>query len=192
MEPWRGTSTMRWLATLVLGLIVAAAGQARAEKDGAFRFALTAIDGTPLPLAPFAGKAVLVVNTASFCGFTGQYAGLQRLWEEYRERGLVVIGVPSGDFGGQEYAKNSQIKEFCETRFDLDFPLAEKVKVRGPHAHPLFAWLRDELGEEAGPRWNFFKYLVGPDGRAVAFWPSSVEPDAPEIRRRIESVLPVT
>jgi glutathione peroxidase len=131
-----------------------------------------------------------VVNTASRCGFTYQYAGLQRLWSDYRERGLVVLGVPSNDFGGQEPGTNEQIKTFCEVNFDVDFPMTEKVRVKGPGAHPLFAWFRAELGEQAGPRWNFHKYLLDPEGKVVASWPSSVEPDAPEVRAAVERLLP--
>jgi glutathione peroxidase len=123
------------------------------------------------------------------CGFTYQYAALQRLWEAYRDRGLVVLGVPSNDFGGQEPGSAAEIKSFCEANFDVDFPLTEKVGVRGAGAHPLFAWLRAELGPDAAPRWNFHKYLIGPDGRALATWPSGVEPDAPAVRAAVEGAL---
>jgi glutathione peroxidase len=123
------------------------------------------------------------------CGFTYQYAALHRLWEAYRQRGLVVLGVPSNDFGGQEPGSAAEIKSFCEANFDVDFPLTEKVGVRGPGSHPLFAWLRAELGPDAAPRWNFHKYLIGPDGRALATWPSGVEPDAPAVRAAVERTL---
>jgi glutathione peroxidase len=161
----------------------------RPALGGAFAFSFTAIEGDPLPLARYAGRPLLVVNTASQCGYTYQYAALQRLWERYRERGLVVLGVPSNDFR-QETADHAAIKAFCEANFDADFPLTEKVAVRGPGSHPLFAWLRAELGEGAGPRWNFHKYLIAPDGRAVAAWPSGVEPDSPEVVRAVEALLP--
>jgi glutathione peroxidase len=135
------------------------------------------------------GGLLLVVNTASMCGFTYQYAALQRLWEAYRDRGLVVLGVPSNDFGGQEPGSAAEIKSFCEANFDVDFPLTEKVSVRGPGSHPLFAWLRAELGPDATPRWNFHKYLIGPDGRALVTWPSGIEPDAPAVREEVERAL---
>jgi glutathione peroxidase len=141
-------------------------------------------------MSSFAGKPVLVVNTASMCGFTYQYAALQRLWQRYRDRGLVVLGVPSNDFGGQEPGSGQQIKTFCEANFDVDFPLTEKVHVQGPQSHPLFAWFRQQLGESVGPRWNFSKYLVAPDGRVVAAWTSSVEPDSPAVTEAIERLLP--
>jgi glutathione peroxidase len=165
---------------------VGAAEVGRSAHD----FAFTAIEGTPLPMRGFAGRPVLVVNTASQCGFTYQYAALQRLWAAYRERGLVVLGVPSNDFGGQEPGSNQEIKRFCEANFDVDFPLTEKVRVKGDGSHPLFAWFRAVLGEEAGPRWNFHKYLVAPDGRVVAQWPSSVEPDSGAITTAVERLLP--
>ena len=156
----------------------------------AYDFTFTAIEGQPLPLASFRGKTVLVVNTASFCGFTRQYAGLQEVWERYRDRGLVVLGVPSNDFGGQEPGTEAEIKEFCEVNFDVDFPLAEKEQVVGPDAHPFYRWAAEQLGAAAAPRWNFHKYLVGPDGRLVAWFPTRTEPTAPEVTEAIEANLP--
>ena len=156
----------------------------------AYDFTFTAIEGQPLPLASFRGKTVLVVNTASFCGFTRQYAGLQEVWERYRDRGLVVLGVPSNDFGGQEPGTEAEIKEFCEVNFDVDFPLAEKEQVVGPDAHPFYRWAAEQLGAAAAPRWNFHKYLVGPDGRLVAWFPTRTEPTAPEVTEAIEASLP--
>ncbi|MCS6780123.1 MAG: glutathione peroxidase [Geminicoccaceae bacterium] len=183
---------MRLLLALIalLAALGSPSGDIRAADRGAHAFAFTSIEGEPLPLERFAGRPLLVVNTASLCGYTYQYAALQRLWARYRDRGLVVLGVPSNDFGNQEPGTAQQIKTFCETNFDVDFPLTDKVSVRGPGSHPLFAWLRRELGEAVGPRWNFHKFLIGPDGRAVAAWPSRVEPDAPEITAAIERLLP--
>ncbi|MCS6878695.1 MAG: glutathione peroxidase [Geminicoccaceae bacterium] len=182
-------ATLALLFAFLVGLAPSrtAAGQG-AAGEGAYAFAFVSIEGEPLPLARFRGRPLLVVNTASLCGFTYQYAALQRLWTRYRERGLVVLAVPSNDFN-QEPGTNAQIKTFCETNFALDFPMTEKVRVRGPDAHPFFLWLRRELGERAGPRWNFYKYLIDGQGRAVAVWPSSVEPEAPEIARAIERAL---
>ncbi len=159
------------------------------EAMGAHAFSFTSIEGEPLALASYAGHPVLIVNTASMCGFTYQYAALQRLFDAYRQRGLIVLGVPSNDFGNQEPGSATEIKKFCTANFDVDFPLTEKVQVKGPQSHPLFVWLRHELGASAGPRWNFHKYLIRPDGMAAASWPSSVEPDGPEIRAAVESLL---
>jgi glutathione peroxidase len=156
----------------------------------AFDFAFQAIDGQPLPLANFKGKAVLVVNTASQCGYTPQYQGLQDLWQRYRDRGLVVLGVPSNDFGGQEPGTAAEIKRFCEVNFSVDFPLTEKQTVIGAKAHPLYRWLAAELGEGAAPRWNFHKYLIAPDGSIAGVFPTRVDPLAPEVIKAVEAVLP--
>lgn len=175
------------LATLLTWLAISLAPAAAA--GGGHAFSLTAIEGGPLPLEQWRGRPVLVVNTASFCGYTDQYAGLQALWERYRDRGLVVLGVPSNDFA-QETGTSSEIKAFCEANFSVDFPLADKTVVRGPESHPLFDWLRAELGQTAGPGWNFYKFLIGPDGQALAVWPSPVQPEADAITAAIERVLP--
>jgi glutathione peroxidase len=163
---------------------------AAGDVANAHAFSFTAIEGGPLPLDGFAGRPVLVVNTASMCGFTYQYAALQRLYDAYRQRGLVVLGVPSNDFGNQEPGSATEIKQFCEANFDVDFPLTEKVHVTGTQSHALFAWLRLQLGDGAGPRWNFHKYLISPDGRVVGAWPSTVEPDATQITTAVEQLLP--
>lgn len=175
-----------WL--VVLAWCLASPVQAAGEGS-AFDFGFTAIEGGPLPLAAYAGHPVLVVNTASRCGYTYQYAALQRLWIAYRDRGLIVLGVPSNDFGNQEPGAAAEIKQFCEANFDVDFPMTEKVHVVGADSHPLFAWFRARLGVQAGPGWNFHKFLIAPDGRAVAAWPSGVEPDSPAIRALIEPLL---
>ena len=149
----------------------------------------TTIDGQCLPLNTFEGRPVLVVNTASECGFTPQYAGLQQLWQRYRDRGLIVLGVPSNDFGGQEPGGETTIREFCTTRYSVDFPLTSKQKVIGDDAHPFYRWIVEQLGEAGAPRWNFHKYLIGPDGELVNMWPSRVEPLSSEITHAIETLL---
>ena len=161
-----------------------------AEAANAHDFHFTAIDGKDLPLSTFKGKAVLVVNTASQCGFTPQYAGLQALWRAYRERGLVVLGVPSNDFGGQEPGSHAEIKQFCEVNFNVDFPLTEKQTVSGAEAHPFYKWAADELGATAKPRWNFHKYLIAPDGRLVDWFSTPTNPMSDKVKKAVESVLP--
>lgn len=153
-------------------------------------FDFTSIDGTPMPAASFKGKAVLVVNTASFCGYTKQYAGLQSLYEKYKARGLVVLGVPSNDFGGQEPGTEGEIKEFCEANFAIDFPMTTKQKVKGKDAHPFYRWAAETGGPDKAPRWNFHKYLVGPDGRLVAAIPTRVSPTDAQAIALIEGALP--
>ncbi len=182
---------MRRIAVLLAVLLLAlppAAPAAAAESAHDFDF--VSIEGEPLAMRDFAGKAVLLVNTASFCGFTPQYEQLQALWEDYRARGLVVLGVPSDDFGGQEYDDNAEIKQFCEVNFGIDFPMTEKQKVKGPGAHPLFAWIRGQLADNAEPGWNFHKFLIAPDGRAVAGFPTTTRPDAAPVIAAIERLLP--
>lgn len=172
------------LAVIALGPGAAAAG------GNAHDFAFTSIEGEPLAMADFAGKAVLVVNTASRCGYTPQYSGLQELWQRYKDRGLVVLGVPSNDFGGQEPGDEAQIKQFCEATFGIDFPMTEKQPVTGADAHPLFRWFAGELGDKGRPTWNFHKFLITPEGRVVDAWPARVEPGSDTLLAAIDGVLP--
>ena len=133
---------------------------------------------------------MLLVNTASRCGFTPQYAGLQELWERYRDRGLVVLGVPSNDFLNQEPGTAAEIKAFCEVHFGIDFPMTEKQRVIGRQAHPLYRWIEAELGREGRPRWNFHKFLITPDGAVVGGWGARTKPLAEEVVAAVEQVLP--
>jgi glutathione peroxidase len=176
-----GLAIIAWLAMVAVG---------SAEPRSAHDFAFASIDGEPLPMRDFAGRAVLVVNTASFCGFTHQYEELQTVWQRYRDRGLVVLGVPSNDFGQQEPGSEAEIKQFCEVNFNIDFPMTEKQQVVGDQAHPLFKHIVEQLGPQAAPRWNFHKYLVTPDGDLTGAWPSRVAPTSPEIVSAIEAALP--
>lgn len=186
---------------LVLVAVTAAAGLAgqlqavqattssAAAEPSAHAFSFTSIAGEPLPLARYAGQPVLLVNTASRCGFTYQYEGLQALYERYRARGLVVLGVPSNDFGGQEPGDESQIKQFCEATFGITFPMTEKQQVRGETAHPLYRWLADRMGSDGVPRWNFHKILLDGQGKPVAGWPSSREPLSEPVTAAVEAAL---
>ena len=179
--------------SFLIAVMISGAAAAMADQDAgdsAHVFAFTSIDGEPLPLDRYAGKAVLVVNTASRCGFTHQYADLQALWERYRDRGLIVLGVPSNDCGGQEPGSEAEIKEFCEVNFDIDFPMTSKVHVTGDAAHPFYRWAGDQFGAMAKPRWNFHKYLIAPDGRLVDWFSTVTEPDADKLTRAIEAQLP--
>lgn len=167
----------------------AATAKAQGAKMTAHQFEFSSIEGDRLPLSQYKGKAVLVVNTASFCGFTPQYTDLEQLWRRYKDRGLVVLGVPSNDFGGQEPGGATEIKAFCET-YNVSFPLTEKQKVIGGEAHPLYRWIASELGEAGAPRWNFHKYLIDGDGALVGAWPSRVKPTAHEVTAAVEQALP--
>ena len=158
-------------------------------SGSAYDFEFKGIDGDPLPLSSFRDKAVLVVNTASQCGLTPQYDGLEALWSQYRDQGLVVLGVPSNDFGAQEPGTESEIKSFCETRFSVDFPMTAKAIVKGDAAHPFYKWAKSELGEAAEPKWNFHKILIGKDGRLVAGFGSRTEPGDPAVVAAIDGAL---
>jgi glutathione peroxidase len=161
------------------------------DEESAHQFAFVGIDGGALPLSAWAGHPVLVVNTASFCGYTSQYRDLEALWQRYRGRGLIVLGVPSNDFGAQEPGTAVEIKSFCEANYGVDFPLTEKCRVVGGNAHPFYAWVASTLGEGAAPRWNFHKYLIGPDGALAGAWPSAVRPGDSQITQEVESLLTV-
>jgi glutathione peroxidase len=152
-------------------------------------FEFTSIDGKPLKMSGFAGKPVLLVNTASECGSTPQYAGLQALWDKYKDKGFVVLGVPSNDFGGQEPGTEADIAQFCETNYNVTFPMTSKNKVIGGDAHPLYKWVVDQAGEAAAPRWNFHKYLIGADGELKGVFGTKVTPESGELVSAIENEL---
>ena len=143
-------------------------------------------DEKPQSLCQYAGKVLLVVNTASYCGFTGQYAGLEALYARYRDRGLVVLGFPSNDFA-QEGGNNGQIADFCENTYGVKFPMFAKSSVAGEQASPFFRELAAQTGQ--APRWNFYKYLIGRDGRAVDHFASMTAPDSPRLVRAVEQQL---
>lgn len=150
---------------------------------------LPAIDGAAHAPALFQDKVVLLVNTASFCRYTGQYEDLQKLWTRYRGRGFVILGVPANDFGGQEPGSNAAIKSFCELNYGVDFPLLEKQTVVGPGAHPLYKWAAAVAGPAGVPRWNFHKILIGRDGRLVAWFSTQTPPLDARVTGAIERAL---
>lgn len=183
-------------AVVTLGLITAATlatdeatAAGAASPQTAFEHEFRSIDGSKMSLADWRGKVLLVVNTASFCGFTPQYEGLQKLWEKYESKGLVVIGVPSNDFGGQEPEAESRIKEFCTGAFGVTFPLTAKYEVKGAAAHPFYRWAVSALGPGSAPRWNFHKVLVGRDGKAIGAYESNVTPQSAKLVTAIEAAL---
>ncbi|MCP4326895.1 MAG: glutathione peroxidase [Alphaproteobacteria bacterium] len=179
----------RLLAAL---LIISAAGTAGAAAPTALDWRavpLPALDGGDLPPALFEGKVVLLVNTASFCGYTHQYGGLRDIWQRYRDRGLVVLGVPSNDFGAQEPGSSGEIKQFCELTYGIDFPMLDKQRVKGAKRHPLYEWAAGETGPAGEPRWNFHKILIDRDGRLAGWFPTATEPTAPAVIAVIEAAL---
>ena len=177
------------LPLLIAAVVAPRLAQATAmSRITAYAFTFKGLDGKDIALAEHAGKPLLIVNTASQCGYTPQYAGLQELWTRYRDRGLLIVGVPSNDFGGQEPGGAAEISKTAHGDFHVSFPLAEKVAVKGPAAHAFYKWAALERPGEA-PRWNFHKYLVSRDGRLKASFPSAVEPTDPRLIAAIESEL---
>lgn len=168
-------------AVLAAPLLMAAA-----PVPEVYEYTLAALEGGTLSLADFRGRALLIVNTASFCGYTPQYAALQRLHDRFSAEGFAVIGVPSNDFR-QESTDAARIREFCDTMYGITFPMAGLTQVRGPQAHPLFIWLSERGG--GAPRWNFHKYLVARDGRTVRAFPTATEPESPTLLRAVQAAL---
>lgn len=163
------------LALMLAGTASPAFGQAAMSNRTAYGFSFQSLQGEPINLADYTGKPLLIVNTASLCGFTPQYAGLQELWTKFGERGLVVIGVPSNDFGRQEPGGAKEIAETAHHQYGVSFPIAAKADVRGPDAHPFYRWAATERPKDL-PRWNFHKYLIGRDGHIAEVFPERVEP----------------
>lgn len=177
-------------ALLLSALLLTSAAQAAPDCPPLLKHTLKDIDGTMQSLCAYAGKVVLVVNTASQCGYTGQYKGLQALHEKYGQRGLVVLGFPANDFGGQEPGSNATIKDFCESSYQVDFPLFSKVGVTAANANPLHEGLAKATGER--PRWNFHKYLIDRSGTRALSFASRIDPESKEIVQAIESMLKAT
>tara|TARA_B100000795_G_scaffold202496_1_gene156254 strand:- start:3812 stop:4324 length:513 start_codon:yes stop_codon:yes gene_type:complete len=154
-----------------------------------FDLSIKNINGEELDLNRLKGKAVLLVNVASKCGFTKQYADLQILFDQYKDEGLVVIGVPSNQFGGQEPGTNKEIKDFCETNFNITFPLTDKVNVKGKDAHELYLWAKENHGKSTVPKWNFHKILINKEGKIQDTFNSFIEPLSKKITKQIEKIL---
>ncbi|MFT4954653.1 MAG: glutathione peroxidase [Brevundimonas sp.] len=170
-------------------LFAAAPPVEQAPEGTAYRFAFDGLSTPNLPMTAFQGDVVLVVNTASKCGFTPQYEGLQTLYEEYGGQGFAVVGVPSGDFLNQELENADEIREFCTLNFGVTFPMAGRTRVTGDDAHPFYQWARAEMGDDAVPGWNFHKLLIDRQGRLIAAFPSATTPTADEVRQAIEGAL---
>ena len=190
MPPSVPTNRRRFLTILTA---LAAPGSALAQSPGmsrvtAYAFGFAGLTGGDIRLADHASKPILIVNTASLCGYTPQYAGLQQLWSRFRARGLMIIGVPSNDFGGQEPGGAAEIAYTAHSDYQVDFPMAAKVNIRGNNPHPFYRWAAAERPLEA-PRWNFHKYLIGRDGALKASFSSAVDPLDPAIITAIEVEL---
>jgi glutathione peroxidase len=178
----------RFFVTLIgaaAGTCFAWPAAAQMSRISAYAFSFEGLNGSPINLADHAGRPILVVNTASHCGYTPQYAGLQKLWARYRERGLLVVGVPSNDFGGQEPGGATEIGKTAQGEYHVNFPIAQKAVVKGSQAHAFYKWAAQQRPNEL-PRWNFHKYLIGRDGALKASFGSAVDPLDPAIIAAIE------
>jgi len=173
------------VAALTTATVLTAASQA---PKSAFDFNMTTINGKPMPFAQYKGKVLLVVNTASMCGYTPQYEGLQALQDKYKGQGFTVIGVPSSDFD-QELESDKEIKTFCESKFGIKFPMSTKSAVTGDKATPFYRWAATTLGADKAPKWNFHKYLVGRDGKLIAAYPSKVTPSSSELTTAVNQAI---
>ena len=175
----------------MLCLLISAAGVTGGEKS-IFDYTLNTIDGQPAPLSAYKGKVVMLVNVASRCGFTPQYTVLEAIYEKYKERGFVIVGIPANNFGAQEPGTNQEIKTFCQSKYNVTFPMMSKVSVKGEDKTPLYQYLTDK---SANPKtggdiqWNFTKFLVGADGQIVARFEPKVTPDSAEVTAAIEKAL---
>jgi len=183
---------MRFLKTFLILLLGTAAMNmpAKAQEQNAYDFSFTTLVGAqPLPLAQFKGQVILVVNTASQCGFTGQYEGLEKLYTTYKDRGLVIVGVPSNDFGKQEPGSSDDIAHFCKLNYGVDFPMASKEDVIGDDAHPFYKWANEYFGYIGRPKWNFHKYLIDRRGNLVTYFHSTTTPDDEDLVAAVEKAL---
>ncbi len=179
------------MSKLLFCLLFCAATLMAADKT-VYDFTLNSIDGQPAPLAAYKGKVVLLVNVASRCGFTPQYSALEATYEKYKDRGLVIVGIPANNFGAQEPGSNQEIKTFCTSKYRVTFPMLAKVSVKGDDMTPLYQFLTDK---SANPQtggeiqWNFTKFLIGPDGHVKARFEPEVTPDSPQVTTAIEKAL---
>jgi glutathione peroxidase len=187
----------RMMVTAALAAIASPAStrtalaQVGMSRITAYAFSFPALEGGEIRLADYTGRPLLVVNTASLCGFTPQYAGLQQLWSEFHGRGLMIVGVPSNDFGGQEPGGATEIAETAQHQYGVTFPIAAKAVVKGPAAHPFYKWAAEARPKDV-PRWNFHKYLIGRDGYIAEAFPETVEPSDTRAKTAIGRALAET
>ncbi len=153
-----------------------------------YDFKIESINGEIINFSKYKNKVVLIVNTASYCGFTSQYEELQELWDNYKSKGLIILGVPSNSFN-QEKKNNSEVKDFCEVNFNINFPLTTITEVKGDKAHDLFKWAKDNYGKSAIPKWNFYKILINKDGKVEETFSSFTKPMSKKLLNKIEDIL---
>ena len=155
----------------------------------AYDFNFKDLDGTPLNLSEYRGKVIVAINVASQCGFTSQYEDMQQVWEKYRSKGIIILGIPSNDFGKQEPGSNEDIKNFCEAKFGISFPMTEKVSVKGSEAHPFYIWARENYGKSAIPKWNFHKIIIDKHGKIAETFSSITKPSSEKFIKILEKLI---
>ena len=184
-----------YLPTVLLGCLLMTTHIASAKinstlEHNAYDYTFhTLIGDKPLPLSTYRGKVLLIVNVASKCGFTPQYASLEKLYEKYKDRGLVILGVPANDFGGQEPGTDQEIAQFCRVNYGVSFPMMAKEIVSGKKAHPFYLWAKQTLGFGTAPKWNFHKYLINRHGELIDYFYSTTSPDATRLVKAVEKAL---
>ena len=154
-----------------------------------YDFDFNDLDGSPLNLSEYKNKVIVIVNVASQCGFTKQYEDMQNIWEKYQSRGVIILGVPSNDFGNQEPGSSQEIKDFCEAKFGISFPMTEKLSVKGESAHPFYKWAEKNHGKTAVPKWNFHKIIIGKNGKIVDTFSSITNPSSKKFIKALEKAL---
>ena len=159
------------------------------ESKTLFDFKISSINGDEFDLSKYKGNTLLIVNVASKCGFTKQYAELQNLYELYKDKGFLILGVPSNQFGSQEPGSETEIKNFCETNFNISFPMTSKYNVKGENAHPIYLWAKETYGNQAIPKWNFHKILINKDGKVEDTFASFTKPLSKKLIKAIEDIL---
>jgi len=174
---------------IIIIMILSSVTLAENYNKLAYDFNFKDLDGSNLNLSKYKDKVIVVVNVASQCGFTKQYEDMQRIWDLYQEKGIVMIGVPSNDFGNQEPGDNKEIKNFCESKFGITFPMTEKTKVRGEEAHPFYKWAKDNYGKDAIPKWNFHKIIIGKNGKIYDTFASITNPSSKKFIKAIEEAI---
>ena len=154
-----------------------------------YDFQFKDLDGSPLKLSDYKGKIIIAINVASQCGFTKQYEDMQNIWEEYQDKGVILIGIPSNDFGRQEPGTNKEIKNFCEAKFGITFPMTEKVTVKGDQAHPFYIWAKENHGKSAVPKWNFHKIIIDKTGKVAETFSSITNPSSKKFKSTIDKLV---
>ncbi|MDC1375939.1 glutathione peroxidase [bacterium] len=154
-----------------------------------YKFNFTSIDGEIIKLKDFKGKPLMIINTASLCGFTNQYSDIEKIFKTYADKDLTIIAVPSNDFGSQELSSNKKVKEFCTTNFNTSFLLTEITDIKGETGHPFFNWVKNEAGFLAFPKWNFYKYLINREGKLISWYGSVTKPTAAKVIKNIEKII---